>query len=67
MSTEEVIGESVLREFIQEIVKRCRKKDKQKGKPWCLYTHDGKRVLGHHKTPEDAYAQEKAIQVSQGK
>lgn len=54
----------LIRQFIAEIVKRCRKGDKKKGKPWCLYTKDGKRVLGHHKTPADAYAQEKAIEMN---
>lgn len=57
-------GHELLRQLISEIVKRCKKKDKKSGKPWCLYTKDGKRVLGHHATPHDAYAQEKAIQMN---
>lgn len=55
----------LLRSLISEIVKRCKAKDKQKGKSWCLYTRDGKCLLGRHKTPHDAYAQEKAIHVSE--
>ena len=56
---------TLLREFITEIVKKCKKSDKKLGKPWCLYTHDGKRVLGHHETAQDAYGQEAAIHHSE--
>lgn len=59
------IIEKLLKEFIEETVKRCNKKDKQKGKPYCLYTKDGSQVLGHHKTVKDAYAQEKAIEMNE--
>jgi hypothetical protein len=31
---------------------------------WVLYTKDGKRILGKHKKPQDAYKQEYAIQKS---
>lgn len=40
------------------------KQDKKTGK-WQLWTADGKRVLGTHDKPEDAYKQEYAIQKSQ--
>lgn len=59
------LSEGILRDYVIEVVKRCKKGDKKVGKPWCLYTKDGKRVLGHHKTPADAYAQEKAIELSE--
>jgi hypothetical protein len=64
---EDLLNEQLLRDLISEIVRRAKKGDAESGKPWCLYTKDGKRVLGHHKSAADAYAQEKAIHVSQGK
>jgi hypothetical protein len=64
---DDILNEQLLRELISEIVRRAKKGDAKPGKPWCLYTKDGKRVLGHHKTAKEAYAQEKAIHVSQGK
>ena len=62
---EDLQEESLLRELISEIVRRAKKGDAKPGKPWCLYTKDGKRVLGHHKTAKDAYAQEAAIHHSE--
>lgn len=56
----------LLRNVIQEIVKRCKKGDGKKEKPWCLYTKDGKRVLGRHKSAKKAYGQEKAIKSHGG-
>lgn len=47
-------------------VQKCRKGDGKKGKPWCLYTKDGKRLLGAHKSKQDAYKQEYAIKKSEG-
>lgn len=38
---------------------------RQEGDKWVLRTKDGKRVLGRHDKPEDAYKQEYAIQKSQ--
>lgn len=43
------------------MIKKCKKGDGKKGKPWCLYTKDGKRLLGAHKSEQDAYKQEAAI------
>lgn len=40
------------------------KQDEETGK-WILWTRDKKRKLGTHDTPEEAYAQEYAIQKSQ--
>jgi hypothetical protein len=40
------------------------KQDPETGK-WILWTKDGKRKLGTHDTPEEAYKQEYAIQKSQ--
>jgi hypothetical protein len=37
---------------------------KQCGTKWCLYTKDGKKVLGRHKTRQGAEAQEKAIMAN---
>lgn len=47
------------------IVKKCKKGDAKEGKDICLYSHDGK-LLGRHKTKEDAYKQEYAIQKNGG-
>jgi hypothetical protein len=62
---EDLLNEQLLRDLISEIVRRAKKGDAKPGKHWCLYTKDGKRVLGHHKTAADAYAQERAIQYSE--
>ncbi len=51
------------KKFKLEIVKKCNKKDIEKDKKWCLYSHKNK-LLGRHKTPKDAFAQEKAIQIN---
>jgi len=50
------------------VIKKCREQDlddrpKSKQK-WCLYTHDGKRLLGRHPSEEAAQKQERAIQVN---
>ena len=52
---------------VTAIVKKCRKGDGKAGKPWCLYTKDGSRLLGAHASQEDAYKQEAAIKHSQAK
>jgi len=36
---------------------------RKEGSVWVLYTSDGKRVLGKHKTKKGAVAQEMAIQA----
>lgn len=36
---------------------------RKEGNVWVLYTSDGKRVLGKHKTKKEAQAQERAIQA----
>lgn len=43
-----------------EIVKRCKSGDSKGDRTWCLYSHKEK-LLGRHKTPKDAYEQERAI------
>ncbi len=45
-------------------VQKCKKGDGKTGKPWCLYTKDGSRLLGAHKSEEDAYKQEAAIHAA---
>lgn len=37
-------------------IRRC-------GSQWCLYTHDGSRLLGKHETKEKALRQERAIKA----
>lgn len=36
---------------------------RKEGSRWILYTKDGKRVLGRHRTKKEAEAQERAIQA----
>jgi hypothetical protein len=50
-----------MRREITAIVKSCRKGDSKPGKKICLYTKDGKRLLGAHKSEQDAHKQEAAI------
>jgi len=49
------------------VIKDCRKKDKDdrpaREQEVCLYTHDGKDLLGRHPSEESAEQQERAIQV----
>lgn len=45
------------------MVKKCKKGDAEPGKPVCLYTKDGSRLLGRHKDKQSAYKQEAAIKV----
>ncbi len=52
----------MLRE-VTAIVKKCRKEDSEPGKPICLYTKDGSRLLGRHKDKQSAYKQEAAIKA----
>lgn len=40
---------------------------KKVGKKWVLYTSDGKRVLGTHKTKKEAESQEAAINISKAR
>lgn len=40
---------------------------KKVGTKWVLYTHDGKRVLGTHKTKKEAASQEAAINISKAR
>lgn len=56
----------LLRQCIREVIRKCKKSDSGDGKTWCLYTHDGKRLLGRHKSKEDAHGQEKAIKARGG-
>ena len=37
---------------------------RQEGTDWVLYSHDGSRVLGRHKSEADAQAQERAIEAA---
>ena len=58
--------ETLLRELIQEVIRKCRAEDKEAGKDWCLYTHDGKRLLGRPPSKEKAINQEKAVKAHGG-
>lgn len=40
---------------------------KKEGSKWVLYTHDGTKVLGTHKTKKEAVAQEAAINISKAR
>lgn len=50
------------------IIERCRPQDRNPRRPakdqkWCLWTSDGKKVLGRHPTKKKALAQERVIQM----
>ena len=50
------------------IIRKCRKRDRKSGVPvkkqqWCLWTSDGKRILGRHPTKKAALRQERLIQM----
>lgn len=49
----------------EAIVKKCKKGDGEEGKSTCLYSHEGK-LLGRHKSKQDAYKQEAAIKAHGG-
>lgn len=55
---EAIVGEET------KTIRKCKPEDTQPGKPWCLYSADGSRLLGRHATREDAVAQERAIEVN---
>ncbi len=40
---------------------------KKHGTIWILYTSDGSRILGRHKTRADAVRQERAINISKAR
>jgi len=62
---EEVIEESLLRDLISEIVRKC-------GDEWCLFTKSKdkktgrRRRLGTHSSKAGAYRQERAIKAHGG-
>lgn len=52
----------------EAIIRRCREQDIDPSRPrseqrWCLFSKDGKKLLGRHRTKEEALAQERAIQI----
>jgi len=51
------IGNDNNEEDLQKIIR-------QEGKEWVLYSSDGKKVLGRHKSEKEALAQERAILVN---
>jgi hypothetical protein len=69
MSTGGVVGAAPYHDLdeneedVIEIVKRCKKSDAKSGKSWCLYSHKGK-LLGRHRSAQDAYGQERAIKAN---
>lgn len=50
----------------EAVIRKCKEGDSEKGKPWCLYTHDGSKLLGRHPTKESARQQEEAIKAQGG-
>ena len=48
------------------VIRKCKSGDAEEGKSWCLYTHDGSKLLGRHPSKESAEKQEAAIKA-QGK
>lgn len=62
------LGIPITADMRTAVIKECLEKDKD-DRPAaeqriCLYTHDGKKLLGRHPNKESAEKQEKAIQVS---
>jgi len=54
------------------VIKQCQEKDIDPDRPrseqkYCLYTHDGSRLLGRHPTKESAINQEQAIKAQSSK
>lgn len=54
--------------LVTAVIKKCRKKDYDPKRPkskqrWCLYDHEGKKLLGRHPSKKRALRQERAIQV----
>ena len=47
------------------IIRKCKDGDAEKGKPICLYSHEGK-LLGRHPSEESALKQERAIKAKGG-
>jgi len=45
------------------MIRKCKQGDAKEGKPWCLYTHDGSKLLGTHPSKESAVKQEQAIKA----
>lgn len=45
-------------------IRKCREEDAEPGKPWCLYSSDGSKLLGRHATREEYVAQEQAIEAN---
>lgn len=45
------------------IIRKCKEDDATAGKPWCLYSHEGK-LLGRHVSEESARNQEEAIKAN---
>ena len=45
------------------VIRKCKKGDAEEGKPWCLYMHDGSKLLGRHPSKESAEKQEAAIKA----
>lgn len=52
-----------LKNYIAEIIRKCRSGDSKKGKSVCLYTKDGSKLLGRHKNKKSAKKQEAAIEI----
>lgn len=50
-----------------KIVRKCDPEDMEPGKPWCLYSADGSKLLGRHATAQECYAQERAIETNKPK
>ena len=49
------------------VIRDCDPDDAEPGKDVCLYTRDGKRLLGRHKDRHSAHMQEVAIEYAQAR
>jgi len=51
-------------EFINEVIRACKKGDSKDGKHICLYSKSTGKLIGRHKTRASAKRQERAIKAN---
>jgi hypothetical protein len=56
----------ILKLYLIEIIRRCKKGDSKDGKSVCLYSKSTGKLLGRHKSRKSAEEQEQAIHAHGG-
>lgn len=59
-----MIDEDLLKQFIFETIKACKKGDSKDGKKICLYSKSTGKLLGRHRSRKSAKRQERAIKAN---